>query len=251
MPLLLGVNLDHVATLRQARYTDDPWCANAEPCPVLAGHEARAGGADSITVHVRGDRRHMQERDALRLRGEVGLPLNFEMGVTEEMIAIALRLKPQFACLVPETRQEITTEGGLDVAGGGRRVCDAVAMLRDGGIRVSLFIDPELGQVEASAATGAEMVELHTGAFANASGAAQDHEYRKLCDAAEGARQAGLQVNAGHGINYQNIVRVRELPHLVELNIGHSIVSRAVFVGMRSAVTEMKALMVGDGGGER
>jgi len=243
MPLLLGVNIDHVATLRQARYALTPDSPNAEPSPLIAGHDSLAGGADSLTIHVRGDRRHMQDADAFRIRGEVPLPLNLEMGVTEEMIGLALKLKPAFVCMVPETRQEITTEGGLDVCGGFDKILPAVVRLRDAGIRVSLFIDPDIAQVEAAAASNAEMIELHTGCFANATGSAVETELQRLVSAAREGHAAGLQVNAGHGINYQNITRLWVVPHLAELNIGHSIVSRAMRVGMTTAVREMKDLM--------
>ena len=243
MPLLLGVNIDHVATLRQARYAGMLAAPTAEPSPQVAGHDARAGGADSLTVHVRGDRRHMQEDDARRIRAEVALPLNFEMGVTEEMVAIALELKPDFACLVPESRMEITTEGGLDVLDGFDRICAVVGRLQDAGIKVSLFVDPELKQIEAARATGAGMVELHTGCFANAAGQGVEFELARLIEAAVLAHASGLQVNAGHGINYTNLARLSVVPHLAELNIGHAIVSRALRVGMTAAVREMKNLM--------
>jgi pyridoxine 5-phosphate synthase len=245
MPLLLGVNLDHVATLRQARYARTPQSPNAEPCPVAAARDALAGGADSLTIHVRGDRRHMQEADAFRLREEIPLPLNLEMGVTAEMLDLALRLKPAFACLVPETREELTTEGGLDVVAGFERIRDAVARLRAASIRVSLFIDPEADQVAAAVATGAEMIELHTGCYANAEGGAVDLELARLDAAARAGHAAGLQVNAGHGINYLNLARLLEVPHLAELNIGHSIVARSIHRGMQAAVRAMKDLMVG------
>lgn len=243
MPLLLGVNIDHIATLRQARYAGAEWCHHAEPCPIVAGHDALAGGADSLTIHVRGDRRHMQDADAFRIRAEVPLPLNFEMGVTDEMVAIALKLKPDFACLVPETRQEITTEGGLDVDRGLDQVRAAVARLQDAGIKVSLFIDPDPQQIDASSRAGAEMVELHTGCFANATAEAVAIEVQRLVAAATLGHAAGLQVNAGHGINYTNIADILTIPYLTELNIGHSIVARALRVGMTTAVKEMKALM--------
>lgn len=244
MPLLLGVNIDHVATLRQARYARMPDSPNAEPDPVEAAREAMAGGADSITIHVRGDRRHMQEADAYRIRATIPLPLNFEMGVTGEMISLALKLRPDFACLVPETREEITTEGGLDVAGGFERVHAAVNDLQTRGIRVSLFIDPDIRQVEAAARSGAAMIELHTGCYANASGDAAARELARLAEAANVGHSAGLQVNAGHGINYTNIHRILQVPHLAELNIGHSIVARALRCGMTDAVREMKRLMM-------
>lgn len=248
MPLLLGVNLDHVATLRQARYARMPDSPNAEPDVLVAGHDARSGGADSITIHVRGDRRHMQDADAFRLRSELPLPLNLEMGVTDAMVGLALRLKPDFACLVPENRQEITTEGGLDVAGRFDQVRMVVAKLQDAGIKVSLFIDPEIRQVEAAGETCAEMIELHTGAFANATGDAADDELARLAEAAKAGRAGQLQVNAGHGLNYTNLPRLWSVPHLTELNIGHSIVSRALRVGMTTAVSDMKEIMAGYAG---
>jgi pyridoxine 5-phosphate synthase len=243
MSLLLGVNLDHVATLRQARYAKDFDSSNAEPSPLAAGHDALAGGADSLTVHVRSDRRHMQDADAYRIRSEVSLPLNFEMGVTEEMVGIALKLKPDYACLVPESRMEITTEGGLDVRAGFDKIRMVVARLQDAGIKVSLFIDPELKQVEAAGETCAEMIELHTGCFANATGEGVETELSRLIAAAKAGHATALQVNAGHGINYTNIARILKIPHLTELNIGHTIVSRAMRVGMTAAVREMKDLM--------
>jgi pyridoxine 5-phosphate synthase len=243
--MLLGVNIDHVATLRQARYALLPDSPNAEPSPLQAALDAMAAGADSITIHVRGDRRHMQDRDAVEIRRNCPLPLNLEMGVTAEMTAIALDLKPEFACLVPETREEVTTEGGLDVAGRAAEVTACVKTLQAAGIRVSLFIDPDPEQVRASAATGAEMVELHTGCFANAVGADLEAEIARLTEAARLGHSAGLQVNAGHGINYGNLHLLYAVPHLTELNIGHSIVARAMRVGFETAVREMKALMEG------
>jgi pyridoxine 5-phosphate synthase len=243
MPLLLGVNIDHVATLRQARYARTPEFPHAEPSPLEAGHDALAGGADSLTIHVRGDRRHMQEADAFRIRAEVPLPLNLEMGVTVELLALALKLKPDFACLVPESRMEITTEGGLDVTAGYEQIRTTVARLQDAGIKVSLFVDPEPRQIEAAAQCRAEMIELHTGAFANATGDDPPQELARLIAGAAAGHAAGLQINAGHGINYSNISRLWAIPHLVELNIGHSIVARAIRVGMTAAVREMKDLM--------
>lgn len=243
MPLLLGVNIDHIATLRQARYAGMVTAPNAEPSPLEAGLDALAGGADSLTIHVRGDRRHMQEEDAYRIRTEIPLPLNFEMGVTEEMLEIALKLKPDFACLVPESRMEITTEGGLDVLTGFGKVRSTVARLQEAGIKVSLFIDPDPHQVEAARETRAEMIELHTGCFANATGDAVEAELARLVVSAKEAHASGLQVNAGHGINYANLARLSVVPYLAELNIGHSIVSRALRVGMTAAVREMKNLM--------
>ena len=243
MSLLLGVNIDHVATLRQARYAGMVASPNAGPSPLDAGHDARAGGADSLTIHVRGDRRHMQVDDALRIRAEVALPMNFEMGVTAEMVTIALKLKPDFACLVPEARLEITTEGGLDVLGGFAKIRAAVASLQQAGIKVSLFVDPDLYQIEAAREAGAEMVELHTGCFSNAAGSAVESELARLIESARLAHASGLQVNAGHGINFTNLARLWVVPYLAELNIGHAIVSRAMRVGMTAAVREMKELM--------
>jgi pyridoxine 5-phosphate synthase len=241
--MLLGVNIDHIATLRQARYAGMHQSHNAEPSPLQAALDAIEGGADSITIHVRGDRRHMQDSDAFEIREKVKAPLNFEMGITGEMLGLALILKPDFACLVPENRQEITTEGGLDVSGSFDKTRDAVARLQDAGIRVSLFIDPDPAQIEASAATGASMIELHTGAFANAQGDEADVELARLAEGAAAGHAAGLQVNAGHGINYTNLASILSLPHLTELNIGHSIIARATRVGLVQAVREMKALM--------
>ncbi len=241
--MLLGVNIDHVATLRQARYALLPDSPNAEPSPMQAALDAREGGADSITIHVRGDRRHMQDRDAFEIRKLCPLPLNLEMGVTAEMTKLALELRPDFACLVPETREEVTTEGGLDVACRLAEVTRCVETLQDHGIRVSLFIDPDLHQIAAAKASGAEMVELHTGCFANAVDGALEREIGRLIEAAKAGHAAGIQVNAGHGINYSNLFRLFVVPHLAELNIGHSIVARAMRVGFAAAVREMKELM--------
>ncbi|TAE76163.1 MAG: pyridoxine 5'-phosphate synthase [Verrucomicrobia bacterium] len=243
MGMLLGVNIDHVATLRQARYALLPDSPNAEPSPLQAALDARDGGGDSITIHVRGDRRHMQDRDAFEIREHCPLPLNLEMGVTAEMTRLALALMPDFVCLVPETREEVTTEGGLDVAGRLAEVQGCVETLRERGIRVSLFIDPDLHQIEAAAATGAEMVELHTGCFANALDGCWELEVDRLSGAARAGHSVGLQVNAGHGINYSNLLRLFTVPHLAELNIGHSIVARAMRIGFGPAVREMKDLM--------
>jgi pyridoxine 5-phosphate synthase len=185
----------------------------------------------------------MQEADAWRIRAEIALPLNLEMGVTGEMLGMALKLKPDYACLVPESRMEITTEGGLDVLAGGEKIRAVVARLQDAGIKVSLFVDPDLRQIEAAAGIRAEMIELHTGCFANAAGDAVATELARLCAAAKQGHAAGLQINAGHGINYTNISRLWVIPHLTELNIGHSIVARAVRVGVTAAVREMKDLM--------
>lgn len=243
MSLLLGVNIDHVATLRQARYALLPDSPNAEPSVVEAALEAKAGGADSITVHVRGDRRHMQDADVFRVKEACDLPLNLELGITEEMMDLAFRLKPDFACLVPETREEVTTEGGLDVVALFGTAREAVKRLKNAGIKVSLFIDPDLKHVEEAARMDADMIELHTGALANATDPAV--ELARLVAAAELGHERGLQVNAGHGINYCNLPQLLEIPYLAELNIGHSIVSRAMTVGMRQAVSEMLSGMKG------
>ena len=245
MPLLLGVNIDHIATLRQARYARTPDSPNAEPSPLTAAFDAMEGGADSLTLHIRGDRRHMQDADAFRIRAEVPLPLNLEMGVTAEMREIALRLMPDFACLVPESREEITTEGGLDVVAGFGPIQATVAQLQAAGIRVSLFIDPDLAQVEAAIRSGARMIELHTGCFANAAAAARTGEIARLVAAADIAHQGGLQVNAGHGLNYTNLTELWAVPHLAELNIGHSIVAMALRCGLTEAVRRMKTQLAG------
>jgi pyridoxine 5-phosphate synthase len=239
----LGVNIDHVATLRQVRYVGDIDAHNAEPDPVAAAGVCERAGATGITVHLRADRRHIQDADVLRLKDHVATKLNLEMGNTPEILDVALRAKPAEVCLVPENRREVTTEGGLDIAGQIDALRPTVERLHRAGIRISMFIDPIAAQIEASRALGAEIVELHTGAFANAQGESQRAELARLREAAELAHGIGLQVNAGHGINYTNIALIRELPHVLELNIGHSIVSRAVFTGLEKAVREMLALM--------
>lgn len=245
MSLLLGVNIDHVATLRQARYPGMRDSPNAEPSPLDAAHDAQKGGADSITIHVRGDRRHMQEEDAFEIRKNIDLPLNFEMGNTEEMLQVVLRLKPDFVCLVPESREEVTTEGGLDVAGLYDSLQGTVGKLQRAGIKVSMFIDPEPAQVEASSRIGAEMIELHTGCFANNFAEERQKETARLKDAAVLGHGLGLQVNAGHGINVQNLPELLTVPHLVELNIGHTLIARSIKVGLTEAVREMRAAMEG------
>lgn len=241
----LGVNIDHIATLRQARYASTPGAQNVEPDLALAAAVCERAGADGITVHLRADRRHIQDRDIFRLRDTINTKLNLEMGNTPEIVAIALKVLPEEVCLVPENRKEITTEGGLDAAGQFKHLEPTVKRLHTAGIRVSLFIEPAPHQIEAAARLGAEIVELHTGAFANAQGAVQDEELARLTSAASHARGYGLQVNAGHGINYSNIALIRTIPHLVELNIGHSIVCRAVIVGLGQAVAEMCGRMRG------
>lgn len=241
----LGVNIDHVATIRQARYKDfkkvKPW---AEPDLLAAAREARRGGAHSITVHLREDRRHVQDSDLVLLRRRAGLPLNLEMADVPEILRIALNLKPSEVCLVPERRSEVTTEGGLDAAAAWRALRRTVGRLEDAGIRTSLFIDPSLRQVEAAVRIGASCVELHTGCFANArSAVTRTREFQKLRMAAVMAQEGGLQVNAGHGLNYANVVWMKRIAGLHTLNIGHSIVSRAMTVGLKTAVREMLAAM--------
>jgi pyridoxine 5-phosphate synthase len=216
---------------------------NCEPNILSAAQCCEAAGAHGITVHLRADRRHIQDVDVFRLRRGIRTRLNFEMGNTPEILGIALELAPDEVCLVPETREEITTEGGLNVVAQEVSLSGTVARLKSAGIRVSMFIEPDFGQVEASARIGADMVELHTGAFANAQGDAQHRELSRLAEASKRAHSLGLQVNAGHGINYTNVDLVRGVPHLEDLNIGHSIVSRSVFVGLEKAVSEMLELM--------
>ena len=235
--ILLGVNIDHVATLRQARGT-------RYPDPIQAAIEAEQAGADAITLHLREDRRHIQERDVVMLKDILLTRMNLEMAVTEEMIAIAERLQPQDVCLVPERRQELTTEGGLDVAGQLSRVSDACVRLAEAGVRVSLFIDADPKQVEAAQQCGAPVIEIHTGHFADATTAQQRQvELQRIVQAVNHGVQVGLQVNAGHGLNYQNVATIAALPEISELNIGHAIVARAVFTGLQEAVREMKRLM--------
>jgi pyridoxine 5-phosphate synthase len=242
-PIALGVNIDHVATLRQARYRESPDSENAEPSPTEAARIAEEAGADGITAHLRMDRRHIQDSDILAIKAAVRTKLNLELGNTPEILQIVLGVKPEDVCLVPENRMEVSTEGGLDVVGQFEALKPTVAALQEAGIRVSLFVDPEDAQVEASARLGVEFVELHTGAFANALGAEKDLELSRLIRGSAHAHALGVAVNAGHGLNYQNVRAMFELPHLVELNIGHSIVSRAVTVGLDAAVREMKALL--------
>ena len=236
--IALHVNIDHVATLRQARQ-------GVEPEPVTAAGIAEMSGADGITIHLREDRRHIQDRDVKLIREVVQTRLNLEMAATSEMFRIAEEIQPDIVTLVPEKREEVTTEGGLDVKGVNESMHDGIAQLRDAGIRVSLFIDPEAEQILASKKAGAEDIELHTGCYANAErGVEQDKEYERLVSAAELAQEQNLQVNAGHGLNYINTQRICGLPHLRELNIGHSVVSRAIFVGLTQAVQEMREIII-------
>lgn len=243
--LLLGVNIDHVATLRQARYARMPESLNAEPSVLDAARVCEEAGADSITVHLRADRRHIQDADVWLLKRELRVKLNLEMGNTPEIVDIALALKPDFVCLVPENRQEITTEGGLDVSAYAAALKVTTARLKANGTRVSFFVDPVGDHMRASADCGADMVELHTGTFANCTGAERNGEISRLKDAAELAHSFGLQVNAGHGLTTGNVCELFAVPHLAELNIGHHLVSRAVTVGLRESVREMLAVMRG------
>lgn len=232
-----------MATLRQARYRDLPTAAHAEPSVMAAAEIVLNAGADSITVHLRADRRHIQDHDVWALRAVEGLIMNLEMGNTPEIVDIALQVKPAFVCMVPEHREEVTTEGGLDVAGQVATLRPTVEALQANGTRVSLFIDPVLDQVQASAEIGASMIELHTGLFANTTGAERAAEVERLQAAAVLAHQLGLQVNAGHGLTTLNLPDLFAVPHLVELNIGHHLVSRALTIGLAAAVREMRAVM--------
>src|SRR5437667_7518050 len=242
--LRLGINIDHVATLRQARYATMPESKNAEPDPLVAARMCERAGAGGIVAHLRADRRHIKERDIERLRQNIMTKLNLEMGNTEEIIDVALSIVPDEVCLVPEKREEVTTEGGLDVIAHRKDLESTIKRLQASGIRVSLFIDPTLEQADAAAELGVEMVELHTGKLANAfTEKIQKEELEQLRAAACAASESHLQVNAGHGINYKNIALICEIPGLTELNIGHSIISRAMWVGLEAAVKEMLAAM--------
>ncbi len=241
--LLLGVNIDHVATLRQARYATMLSSPNAEPVLLDAAREAEAAGADSITIHLRADRRHIQDADVWLMKRELEVKLNLEMGNTPEIVDIALAVKPHFVCLVPENRQEITTEGGLDVTSHAVALQETTSRLKANGTRVSFFVDPVLEHIQAAADCGADMVELHTGTFANHTDAARALEVERLSRAAMLAQSLGLQVNAGHGLTTKNVRDLFTVPHLVELNIGHSLVARAMTVGLRTSIQEMLAVM--------
>lgn len=233
----LGINVDHVATLRQARGTD-------YPCPVAAALVAERAGADSITMHLREDRRHIQDHDLEKFAASMQTHLNLEMAVTDEMLAIALRIGPQDCCLVPESREELTTEGGLNVVGQQARIAAACKQLAAQGIRVSLFIDPEPEQLDAAVAVGAPVVELHTGTYADASVSAQEQELERIAAAARYGHALGLTVHAGHGLHYENVKPVAAVAEIVELNIGHAVIARAVFAGLERAVSEMKRIML-------
>ena len=236
LPLRLGVNIDHVATIRNARGGD-------HPDPVRAAEIVAACGGDGITAHLREDRRHIRDTDLARIQAATGLPLNLEMAATEEMLAIALAHRPHAACIVPERREERTTEGGLDAAGQHNRLAPIVARLTDAGIRVSLFIAPEEAQVEAALRLKAPVIELHTGEYAHAAGDAQERELARLAAMAALAAREGIEPHAGHGLTYDNVAPVAAIPELAELNIGHFLIGEAVFTGLEPAVRRMRALM--------
>lgn len=233
----LGVNIDHVATLRQARGTN-------YPDPVRAALLAEEAGANAITLHLREDRRHIQDRDVETLRGKLATRMNLESAVTDEMIAFALHIKPHDVCLVPEKREELTTEGGLDVVTGYARVHSAVKRLTGAGIRVSLFIDADVAQIDAARRCGAPVIEIHTGAYADAVGAAEQRELKRIQEAVAYGRQLELKVNAGHGLHFGNVQPIAAIAGIAELNIGHALVAEAVFMGWQPAIREMKRLMV-------
>lgn len=234
--LRLGVNIDHVATLRNAR-------GGGHPDPIRAALLAKEAGADGITAHLREDRRHIRDLDMQRLKDEVALPLNFEMAATAEMQALALTIRPNAVCLVPEKREERTTEGGLDVVGQEAALASYIAPFNEAGIRVSLFIAPDRAQLDASARVGADIVELHTGQYAELIDEAQEAEWEKLRDAATYGASLGLEIHAGHGLSYENVAPIAALPEVVELNIGHFLMGEAVFVGLPQAVREMRKRM--------
>lgn len=236
--IALGINIDHVATVRQARRA--PY-----PDPVHAALAAEQAGADNITLHLREDRRHIQDRDVHSLRPLLLTRMNLEMGLTQEMLDIAVKVRPHDCCLVPENRAEITTEGGLDVAADLERITAGVRTLGAAGIRVALFIAPDPAQIEAAKRSGAPVIELHTGSYADAAGSAQARELERLASGARRAASLGLEVHAGHGLTYHNVEPVAAIPEIVELNIGHCIIARAIFSGLDAAVRDMKALMIG------
>lgn len=236
MTLRLGVNIDHVATIRNAR-------GGEHPDPVRAAFAAAAAGADGITAHLREDRRHITDEDIARLKERLEIPLNLEIAATEEMLAIALRHRPHAACIVPEKREERTTEGGLDAAGQHNHLAPFVTALRDGGIRVSLFIEPDARQIDAAIRLGAPVVEFHTGRYAHLSGEEQGAELRRLAEAAALAAKNGIEPHAGHGLTFDNVVPVAAIPQVRELNIGHFLIGEAIFTGLEASVRQMRALM--------
>ncbi|MDC1105038.1 pyridoxine 5'-phosphate synthase [Candidatus Thioglobus sp.] len=238
MSIYLGVNIDHIATLRQARGTN-------YPCPIEGALLCEKSGADSITLHLREDRRHIQDSDVEILRDKLTTKMNLEMATTDEMIAIATKIKPEDCCLVPEKREELTTEGGLEVASQIPRMTQVCAQLAEASIIVSLFIDAQKDQIDAAKECGAPVIELHTGHYANATGDEQKQEFERIKAMATYAHSIGLQVNAGHGLTLENTTAIAELPEIVELNIGHSIIARAIFVGLEQATREMKELLLG------
>jgi pyridoxine 5-phosphate synthase len=232
----LGVNVDHVATVRQARRVD-------VPDPVEAALLAETAGADGITVHLREDRRHIQERDVRILRQRLQTKLNLEMAVTPAMLAFAENVRPDDACFVPEKREELTTEGGLDVLSHRQKIREATQRLQEVGVRVSLFVDPETAQIEASRDSGTHAVEIHTGAYCNALGVEREKQLEAILEASKLAQSLGLEVHGGHGLNYDNVPAIAQIPEMTELNIGHSIIARAIIVGIEQAVREMKDLL--------
>jgi len=234
--LRLGVNIDHVATVRNARGGDNP-------DPVRAALLAEQAGAEGITAHLREDRRHISDDDIARLSKGLKIPLNLEMAATDEMLAIALKHKPHAACIVPEKREERTTEGGIDIVSHFARLKPIVTRLKDAGIRVSMFIEPDRKQIDAARALGAPVIELHTGAYANASGAEREHLLKHIRNGAEFGADIGLEIHAGHGLTYDNVGPIAALPHVVELNIGHFLIGEAVFVGLANAIARMRACM--------
>jgi pyridoxine 5-phosphate synthase len=235
-PLRLGVNIDHVATIRNAR-------GGEHPDPVRAAEIVAKAGGDGITVHLREDRRHIRDEDLARVQAATGLPLNLEMAATDEMVAIALRHAPHAACIVPERREERTTEGGLDAAGQHNRLAPIVSRLRDAGIRVSLFIAPDPRQIEAALQLGAPVVELHTGEYAHATGADVQVELKRIADMAALAARNGIEPHAGHGLTYENVQPIAAIPQLAELNIGHYLIGEAIFCGLEASVRKMRELM--------
>ena len=234
--LRLGVNIDHVATVRNAR-------GGVTPDPIRAALIAQAAGADGITAHLREDRRHISDEDIARLSRDLEIPLNLEMAATDEMLAIALKARPHAACIVPEKREERTTEGGIDVVGQFARLKPIVSALSQAGIRVSMFIEPDRKQLDASRELGAPVVELHTGAYANASGEARDKHLKHIHNAAEFGADLGLEIHAGHGLTYENVIPIAAIPHVRELNIGHFLIGEAIFVGLTDAIQKMRRLM--------